>query len=72
MFKKIFMSSGVAAREELELVPMVDEVRLECRKFSRAARWLEMAAVVQRYTDAAMVQVALKAAEEEQNDEEIA
>lgn len=56
---------GVLSVEELELVPMVDEVRFECRKFSRAARWLEMAAVVQRHTDVAMVQLALKAAEEE-------
>eukprot|EP00435_Cladocopium_sp_Y103_P057265 s1592_g19.t1 len=50
---------SISAREEEVLVPMVDAVRDRCRHLLAshgAARWLEMARVVQEHTDAAMVQ----------------
>eukprot|EP00913_Durusdinium_trenchii_P007502 g7051.t1 len=59
---------SIAAREEDVLVPMVDDVRDHCRRIfnSRgAARWLEMAGLVQQHTDAAMIKVAVQAAEED-------
>ncbi|CAK9089087.1 unnamed protein product [Durusdinium trenchii] len=61
---------GIAAREEDVLVPMVDDVRDHCRRIfnSRgAARWLEMAGLVQQHTDAAMIKVAVQAAEEDRS-----
>jgi len=59
---------SIAAREEEVLVPMVDVVREHCRRLLAshgAAKWLEMARVVQEHTDDAMVQHAVQAAKQD-------
>ena len=59
----IQLELGIESTEELLLVPMVDEVRQQCRQLANQRAWLPMARMVQSHTDRAMVQRAVAMAQ---------
>ena len=64
----IQLELGIQANEQLELVPMNDNVRTGCRELLAGRCWLQMARLVQESTDTAMAQHAVRLAKEDRGE----
>jgi hypothetical protein len=61
----IQLELGIQATELLETTPMTDEVRSGCQSMLHSRAWLQMARLVQKHTDQAMVTLAIRLAKDD-------